>query len=259
MSDTDAVLVEYENAVAWIRFNRPERLNAVTTPMLEAAAIAVETAAADATIRAIVLTGVGRAFSAGADATGEEASSGPDPVTLDTANRLTRALRAAPKPVLAAVNGPAVGAGCSFALAADLTVARESAFFLLAFTNMGLMPDAGSTAVIPALVGFARAARMALLAERIPAKLAAEWGLIGQVLPDDEFDSAVADLAARLAAGPTLAYALTKQAFNATALATLETALSIERSGQEALYGTADFAEGVAAFQHKRPAIFTGK
>ncbi|HEX8869752.1 MAG TPA: enoyl-CoA hydratase-related protein, partial [Lentzea sp.] len=153
---TDLVLADRRDSRLRLTFNRPDRLNALNAEMLTAAAEAVEAAAADPGVRVVVLTGAGRAFSSGADLTG-----GGDPTgTLDAANRLTWALRQVPKPVLAAVNGPAVGVGCSFALAADLTVARESAYFLLAFAKVGLMPDGGATALLPALIGHARASRM---------------------------------------------------------------------------------------------------
>ncbi|MEN4451259.1 enoyl-CoA hydratase [Mycobacterium sp. SM3041] len=259
MAEESDVLVVHENSVAWIKINRAERLNALTTRTLDTATGAVVRAAADPAVRAIAITGVGRAFSAGADIVGSNSQSGgPDSTTIDAANRLIRALRGAPKPVLAAVNGPAVGVGCSIALAADLVIARESSYFLLAFANIGLMPDGGATALIPSLIGLSRANRMAMLAERIAATTAAEWGLISHSVPDHEFDTAAAQLARKLAEGPTQAYTKIKAAFNATALAGLDLALQIERNGQLALFTTDDFTEGVAAFQQKRRPVFTG-
>jgi enoyl-CoA hydratase len=254
------ILVEHARAVTRVTFSRPDSLNALTTGMLAEAAEAVEASGKDPAVRAVVITGAGRAFSSGADLSpGGELADGPDTGTIDAANRLIRALRQIRKPVLAAVNGPAVGVGCSLALAADFTIARESAYFLLAFANVGLMPDGGATAFLPALIGLARATRMAMLAERIPAPVAVEWGLIAQAVPNENFDSEVDNLATRLAQGPTMAYAHTKRAFNATALAGLEQALAIEREGQSSLFGTSDFAEGAAAFRGKRRPDFSGK
>ncbi|MDR7167294.1 enoyl-CoA hydratase/carnithine racemase [Nocardia kruczakiae] len=258
MSAQLPLLLERTDKVARLTFNRPERLNALTTEMMNAAAAFVEQQSADSGVRVFVLTGAGRAFSAGADLTGH-GNDDPGMLPIDAANRLTRALRAAPQPIVAAVNGAAAGVGCSFALASDLVVACESADFLLAFADIGLMPDGGATALIPALIGYARATRMAMLAERIPARVAAEWGLIGHVVADTEFDSEVELIVTRLATGPTAAYTRTKHAFNATALAQLETALEIERDGQSALFDTADLAEGVTAFKAKRRPKFVGK
>ncbi|HVV12676.1 enoyl-CoA hydratase [Amycolatopsis sp.] len=257
--DADLLTIR-ENKILRVVLNRPDSLNALTTGLLEQIAEAIEAAGADPDIRVIVLSGAGRAFSAGADlAVGGRLDEGPDTATIDAANRVTRAIRQVPKPVLAAVNGPAVGVGCSFALAADLTVARESAYFLLAFANVGLMPDGGATALLPAAIGRALATRMAMLAERVPARTAADWGLISHVTPDADFESEVDGLAAKLAAGPTAAFARTKQAFNVTALAQLDEALATERKGQSELFETDDFAEGVAAFQQKRKPGFTGR
>lgn len=255
------VLIEHTEAVLRITFNRPDSLNAYTARMVVDAAEAVERAADDPAVRVIVLTGAGRAFGAGADLTGGGASPDQPPGvdTIDAANRLTTALREVPKPVLAAVNGPAVGVACSFAVAADLTVAKESAYFLLAFANVGLMPDGGATALIPAAIGRARATRMAMLAERIPARQAEDWGLIAKAVPDDEFDAEVERLTTQLAQGPTAAYARAKHAFNDTALPHLARALETERTGQAELFRTADFAEGVMAFLAKRRPNFTGR
>lgn len=255
---TAPILIGHTGSVVRITFNRPDRLNSFTTEMLLLTAEAVEAAGDDPRVRAIVLTGAGRAFSAGADLTVDEADS-PDTGTVDAANRLILALRRVPKPVLAAVNGPAAGLGCSVALAADLTVGRESAYFLLAFANVGLMPDGGATTLVPAAIGRARATRMAMLAERIPAPLAAEWGLISHTVPDDDFDAEADRLTTRLAEGPTVAFAQTKLAFNETALASLERSLNIERAGQAHLFTTADLSEGVAAFREKRRPNFSGK
>lgn len=249
------LLIVREGNVLRLTFDKPDRLNALTADMIHAAADAVDAAAGDGT-RVIVLTGSGRAFSSGADVGPDGAVPGFD--TLDAANRFTLALTSSPLPVVAAVNGIAAGVGCSFALAADLTVARESAAFMLAFTKIGLMPDGGASLLVPAAVGRARAARMALLAEKVSATQAAEWGLIAEVVADDAFDARIDQLVEQLAAGAPLAYAATKRVLRAATLADLPAILDAERAGQGPLLESADFAEGVAAFQEKRPARFTG-
>ncbi|MEZ0075379.1 enoyl-CoA hydratase [Planotetraspora sp. GP83] len=260
MSIRSDLLVERLDPVLRVTFNRPDTLNALTPEMLHAAADAVEAGGGDPDLRAVVITGAGRAFSSGADlSVRADPSYKGGSGTLDGVNRLVRALREVPKPVLAAVNGPAVGGGCSVALAADVILARESAYFLLAFANVGLMPDGGASVLVPNAIGRARAARIAMLAERVPAPLAADWGLITHVVPDETFDSEVEQLAARLAQGPTVAYAQTKHALNAATLGQLEQAFAIEMAGQTMLTGTADFAEGVAAFLQKRKPGFSGR
>jgi enoyl-CoA hydratase/carnithine racemase len=259
MNTQSDLLVERNGPVLRVTFNRPHTLNAFTPQMLTTASEVVETAGDDPDMRVVVITGAGRAFSSGADLS---ARADPDyqggPAILEGVNRLVRVLRTVPKPVVAAVNGPAAGGGCSVSLAADFIVARESAYFLLAFANVGLMPDGGATALVPAAIGRARATRMAMLAERITAPLAVEWGLITQAVPDDAFDSSVDRLTTRLAQGATAAYAETKRAFNAAILSQLDQAFALETAGQSVLTGTADFAEGLAAFLHRRAPEFSG-
>lgn len=234
----------------WITVDRPEVLNALRRSSLEELRAAVESATDDPTTRVIVLTGAGRGFCSGAELTPGLASSADDVLTI--VNGLVRAMRESPLPVIAAVNGPAVGAGASLAFAADLIVAAESAYFLLSFARLGLMPDAGATATVAAAVGRIRATEMALLAERLPAAQAHAWGLITRVVPDGEFTGHVESLAARIAAGPPEAFARIKAALNGATLAGLPQALTLEHLGQLQLFATADAAEGVAAFQEHR-------
>jgi len=253
--------VRREGPVLRLAFDRPATLNAVTAPLLADLADLVEEAGADGDVRVVVLTGTGRAFSSGADlgaVAGEGGHPRPGPQTLIAANRVVRALTSVPQPVIAAVNGPAAGVGCSIALACDLVVAADSAYFLLPFTNIGLMPDGGASLVVPAAVGRARAMEMALVPERIPAGQAREWGLIHRAVPLAELDAVVDALAARLAAGAPKALAATKRAVNAATLHQLEASLEREHDGQLALFETADFAEGVAAFAVKRAPHYVG-
>ena len=245
-----------DDGVLRVTLNRPARMNAVKTETLEAIAEAFEKHADDPSVRVAVLTGAGRAFCSGADIAGRDLSAPPRADTIDAANRVTAAIRAFPRPVVGAVNGAAAGVGVSLALACDLTVAKESGYFLLAFTKIGLMPDGGASALVAASIGRARALRMALLAERFPAPEALAAGLIAEVYSDDEFDSAVETLVQRLADGPSTAFESTKNAINDATLTELDNAFAREREGQLALLGSADFAEGVTAFQEKRAANF---
>jgi 2-(1,2-epoxy-1,2-dihydrophenyl)acetyl-CoA isomerase len=211
-----------------------------------------------------MVTGSGRAFSSGADLK-EQRGPGEDGLP-DLSRRLREVyhpiiigIREMPKPVLAVVNGPAVGIGCSLALACDLVLAAESAYFLLAFVNIGLVPDGGSTATVPARAGFARATEMAMLGERIAAPQALEWGLVNRVVADDELDAEAAALLARLAAGPTSSYAGTKRLLNRVWYADLAAQLEAEAEQQREQGHSADFVEGVLAFVQKREANFSGK
>ena len=251
--------INAEGGALWVTLNRPEVFNALTESMADDLAAVIERATADDDVRVVVLTGAGDAFSAGADISGTDAHEHFDVTTLDRANRIIRAITTLDKPVVAAVNGIAAGVGCSAALAADLAVARESASFLLAFARIGLMPDGGSTATVAASIGRARAMRMALLAEPLGAREAYDAGLIAEVVPDDEFDDAVARVVRRLAKGPPLAFAATKKAINAATLTELDAALERERTGQTVLLRTADVAEGMRAFGEQRRPTFLGE
>ncbi|HYI18409.1 MAG TPA: enoyl-CoA hydratase-related protein [Solirubrobacteraceae bacterium] len=246
-----------------IELDRPERMNAWDKQLGLDLLAAVELAAADPSVRCVTITGAGRAFSSGADL-----RAGFDPTPegrpdVGTALReryhpIITGIRRMPKPALAAVNGPAVGIGCSLALACDVVLAKESAYLLLAFVNIGLVPDGGSSVFVPARVGAGRAAQMAMLGERIPAARAQEWGLVDRVAADDGFGAAVDALAEQLATGPTRSYAASKELLNARVYAGLDEQLEREASLQEQMAASADFVEGVAAFLEKRSASFTG-
>lgn len=247
---------------ARILLNRPEALNAWNEQFGRDLLDAVTTLSSDDSIRAVLVTGAGRGFSSGADLKEQRSTADGLP---DLSARLKEIyhpiiseLREMPKPVVAAVNGPAVGIGCSLALAADLIVAAQSAYFLLAFVNIGLVPDGGSTAFLPARVGYARAAEMAMLGERVPAQQALDWGLVNQVVPDDELESVSGALLERLAAGPTGSYAGSKRLLNRRVYADLAGQLEAEADTQRDQGGSKDFIEGVLAFVEKRPPHFTG-
>ena len=264
MTNDSHVLVERDGAAATLTLNRPEARNAFDKALVADLRAALELLAGDDEVRAVVLTGAGPSFSAGADL---KAGFDPTPegrpdvqAALETGyHPIIEALRTMPKPVVAAVNGAAAGIGCSMALACDLVLAAESAFFLLAFVNIGLVADGGSSLLIPERAGFARAAEMALLGERIPAPTALQWGLINRVVPDDELAGQAQALAARLAAGPTRSYAGTKRQLNAWLFGRMREQLALEASIQQQLAGSDDFLEGVQAFIAKRPPRFHGR
>jgi 2-(1,2-epoxy-1,2-dihydrophenyl)acetyl-CoA isomerase len=262
--DLETVLVEQRGGELRITLNRPEAMNAWNTQLGNDLRTAVEHAAAEESVRAVVVTGAGRAFSSGADlkAGFEPTPDGhPDVLTplRERYHPIIVGLRRMPKPVIAAVNGPAVGIGLSLALAADLVIARESAYFLLAFVNIGLVPDGGSSLFVPERVGMARAAEMAMLGERVDARKALEWGLINRVVADDDFEAEVDALAARLATGPTRSYAGSKRQLNAWLFSRMDAQLELEAEIQQESAASGDFIEGVTAFVEKRPPAFQGR
>jgi 2-(1,2-epoxy-1,2-dihydrophenyl)acetyl-CoA isomerase len=260
----ETVMLERRGGEARITLNRPDVMNAWDKQFGTELRAAVEQAAEDDAVRAVVITGAGRAFSSGADLrAGFDATPDghPDVQTALTEryHPIIAGIRRMPKPVLAAVNGPAVGIGCSLALAADLVIAKESAYFLLAFVNIGLVPDGGSSLLLPERIGLGRATEMAMLGERIGARQALEWGLVNRVTADDEFDGAVDELAARLAGGPTAAYAGAKRQLNEWLFARMDAQLDLEAAIQQQAAASGDFREGVQAFLEKRPAAFEGR
>ncbi len=257
----DDLSVELADGVLSVTLNRPDSLNSLTAAMLKTIADALERAAGDARVRVVRLGGVGRGFSSGAGISEEDhanpGANGTPADVLDAANSAVRAIVNLPQPVVAVVQGPAAGVGASVALACDVVLASEKAFFMLAFTKIGLMPDGGASALIAASVGRHRAMRMALLAERIPAAEALEWGLVTAVYPADQFDAEVSKVVATLVAGPAVALRKTKDAINAATLVELEAALEREKQGQLTLIDSHDFREGTRAFQQRRAANFT--
>ncbi len=257
----DDLSIEVADGVLSLTLNRPESLNSLTAAMLKGIADALEQAAGDPSVKVVRLGGAGRGFSSGAGIS-EEDHANPDAAgtpadVLDAANRAVRSIVNLPQPVVAVVQGPAAGVGASLALASDVVLASEKAFFMLAFTKIGLMPDGGASALIAAAVGRIRAMRMALLAERISAAEAYSWGLVTAVYPPAEFDAEVAKVIDTLMSGPAVALRKTKDAINAATLVELEDALEREKQGQLVLINSHDFREGTRAFQQRRAANFT--
>ncbi len=260
MSEAD-ILVSAEGAIRRLTLNRPQRLNALTRNLLGQLSDALADIAADSDARVLVISGSGRGFCAGQDLTDQGAVE-DGRTCRDTVERyynpVVRQIRSLGLPVIAAVNGIAAGAGMSLALAADITLANESAVFDLAFARIGLIPDAGGTYQLQRLLGPARAMALAMLGEKLTARQAVEMGLIWRAVPDADFTAEVDALAARLAKAPTFALALMKKAFNAGGHHSLEQQLALAAAPQSQAADSEDFREGLAAFLAKRPATFKG-
>jgi 2-(1,2-epoxy-1,2-dihydrophenyl)acetyl-CoA isomerase len=261
----ETVIWDVEDGVGRITLNRPDTLNAWNEQFGVDLRDVVTKDAQDDSVRALLITGAGRAFSSGADLKASGAGELDDDGLPNVRKRLTElyhpilvGIRELPKPVIAAVNGPAVGIGASLSFACDLIVAASNAYFNLAFVNIGLMPDGGSTAFVPAAVGKARAFEMALLGERIPAQQALDWGLINRVVEPESLSKEALELAQRLAGGPTQSYAGSKRALNRMLYGDLNAQLELEADIQHKLFRTKDVTEGVSAFVEKRQPSFKG-
>ena len=257
-----SVLVSVEAGVETITLNRPEKLNALNPEMHERLRAAFARAADEPSIRAVLLTGAGRGFCTGQDLAERDVRAGAPPIDLAISlgshyNPLVRRMRALPKPIVCAVNGVAAGAGANLALACDIVLAARSASFVQAFSRLGLVPDAGGSYFLPRLVGTARAMGLALLAEKLSAEQAAQWGLIWQVVDDAHLASEARALAERLANGPTKGYGLLKKALYAGH--TLDAQLDLERDLQREAGLSEDYREGVSAFKEKREPRFKGR
>lgn len=259
----ETILYETRDDYAEITLNRPDRMNAFTAQLHDDINAGFDRAEAEGA-RAILVTGAGRGFSAGQDLRERErptAEQRPDLTVFlrERYNPLILRMRAMSLPIVMAINGVAAGAGMGFALAGDILIAGRSASFLQAFIRLGLVPDAGNTYFLPRLVGMAKARAMAMLGEPIPAELAEAWGLIWKVVDDDALMDEARALAARLAAGPTRGYGLTKQVFEASLDNSLSAQLDLERDLQYQAGHTEDYLEGVTAFLEKRKPAYRGE
>jgi 2-(1,2-epoxy-1,2-dihydrophenyl)acetyl-CoA isomerase len=259
------LLIENEGGIRTLRLNRPDVLNSFNNNLLAALGKAVRDAEKDKAIRCVVITGAGRGFSAGQDlADVADRYKGDAPIELgshirDRYNPLISKIRSMEKPVIAAVNGVAAGAGCSLALACDLRIAGESASFIEAFVHVGLVPDSGSTFFLPRLVGASRALEMAVTGRKVKADEALQIGLVNRVVPDAELGAETQKLAQQLAALPPRAIGLTKRAMNRAWSVELDDQLDYEAMLQTTAGQTHDHREGVAAFLEKRKPNFTGE
>ena len=260
------VIAALEGGVLTLTLNRPQRLNAMSHALVNDITAEMKRAREDSAVRAVLITGTGRGFCAGADLAGsgpgDRGSDGKPDVgaAMDRVfNPMIRSIRDLPKPVIAAVNGVAAGGGANLALACDIVLAARSARFDQAFVRISLIPDLGGTWFLPHTVGDARARALAMLGTSVPAEEAQRMGMVWQVHDDAVLMDEARKLAARMAAGPTLSYAAIKNAMNRAGTNTLDQQLDLERDAQRDLGRSADFREGVTAFLAKRPANFKGQ
>lgn len=263
MATAETVLAEPQNGYLLITLNRPDRLNAFNEEMHHALRGHLRAVAETPDIRAVLLTGAGRAFCAGQDLSDRDMRDGAEApnlgVTLETLyNPLVRQIRALDIPVICAVNGVAAGAGANLALACDIVLAARTSRFIQAFSKIGLVPDSGGTWLLPRLIGEARAKALAMTGEPLNAETAADWGLIWKAIPDEDLMSEAKDLTARLASGATKGLAATKKLIQDAADQPLDRQLNDERDAQRLAGRSSDYKEGVSAFLEKRPARFTG-
>ncbi|NWH08990.1 MAG: enoyl-CoA hydratase/isomerase [Alphaproteobacteria bacterium] len=265
--DFEKAFIETHGPVAVLTMNDPATLNAAALEMVTGLSKACDWIAKKSNgVRAVILTGAGRGFCSGANLQGGASSDILDPAERDTGAALEthyhpflRKLQGLPCPLVTAVNGPAAGVGMSFALMGDLIVAARSAYFLQAFRRIGLVPDGGSTWMLPRLIGSARARELSLLGEKLPAEKALEWGLINRVTDDSDLMDEAMKLASELANGPTVALSMIRQLYWQSLENSFEQQINAERWAQQKAGRSADFTEGVMAFLQKRPAKFTGE
>ena len=257
----ESTIISKENGIATIKLNRPDKYNSFTKEIAFAMQKFMDDCAKDAEVRCIVISGEGKAFSAGQDLQEYTADDSPgiQQIVEKHYNPLITKIREIEKPVIAAVNGLAAGAGANLALACDIVIAKESAYFLQAFSKIGLVPDSGGTFFLPRLVGLARATALTFLGDKVSAKDAVDMGMIYKAVPDEEFEAAVEKIASKLASMPTKGLGLTKQALNKSVICSDFTIqLGIEEHYQDVAAQSEDHKEGVAAFLEKRKPTFTG-
>lgn len=257
----ETIIVEKKEGVGIIKFNRPEVYNSFNRTMALETQQTLDTMEEDPEVRAIILTGEGKAFCAGQDLAEVTAEDGPSLTKIleEHLNPIALKLHTIEKPIVGAINGVAAGAGANFALGCDICVAKESASFIQAFSKIGLIPDSGGTWLLPRLIGIQRATALMMLGDKVSAKEAADMGMIYKAIPDEKFEKESMDLAVRLAKMPTKALGLIKRALVYSLSNDIEHQLDIEDQLQAEAGMTEDFQEGVKAFMEKRPPVFMGK